>query len=146
MIIIALLSLHLVTLIIFCFRDYKPLENGGYWQEQIPMTDNPVCAALDPAADFRWHPLNCGGPEVASFICQLEGRKVISLCGDEFYLCCLCVNVLSVLDIQSDLLLISSCLSHLIGYIIVNNKVAYLEIFRKINCLKFFTVYTTGEF
>ncbi|KAG8243591.1 hypothetical protein J6590_043020 [Homalodisca vitripennis] len=56
----------------FTWTDYKPLENGGYWQEQIPMTDNPVCAALDPAADFRWHPLNCGGPEVASFICQLE--------------------------------------------------------------------------
>jgi len=56
----------------FTWTDYKPLENGGYWQEQIPLTDSPVCAALDPAADFRWHPLNCGGPEVASFICQLE--------------------------------------------------------------------------
>ncbi|XP_054284355.1 uncharacterized protein LOC129001168 [Macrosteles quadrilineatus] len=56
----------------FTWTDYKPLENGGYWQEQIPLMDNPVCAALDPAADYRWHPLKCGGPEVASFICQLE--------------------------------------------------------------------------
>lgn len=64
----------------FSRRDYKPLENGGYWQEQIPMTDNSVCAALDPAADFRWHPLKCGGPEVASFICQLEGRNAELQC------------------------------------------------------------------
>ncbi|XP_075213792.1 uncharacterized protein LOC142319998 [Lycorma delicatula] len=56
----------------FTWTDYKGLESGGYWAEALPTTDSPVCAALDPAADFRWHPLNCGGPEVASFICQLE--------------------------------------------------------------------------
>ncbi|XP_039281071.1 uncharacterized protein LOC111054842 [Nilaparvata lugens] len=56
----------------FTWTDYKGLESGGYWAEALPTTDTAVCAALDPAADFRWHPLNCGGPEVASFICQLE--------------------------------------------------------------------------
>lgn len=56
----------------FTWTDYKGLESGGYWAEALPTSDAPVCAALDPAADFRWHPLNCGGPEVASFICQLE--------------------------------------------------------------------------
>ena len=54
--------------------DYKTLpQDGGYWQEQIPKSEAALCAAIDPAADFRWHSLNCGGPETASFICELPG-------------------------------------------------------------------------
>jgi hypothetical protein len=58
-----------------CFSsDYKTLSpDGGYWQEQIPKSEAALCAAIDPAADFRWHSLNCGGPETASFICELPG-------------------------------------------------------------------------
>jgi hypothetical protein len=56
------------------FSDYKTLSpDGGYWQEQIPKSEAALCAAIDPAADFRWHSLNCGGPETASFICELPG-------------------------------------------------------------------------
>lgn len=54
-------------------RDFRPLSNDGHWQEAIPVGSSPLCAATDPAADFRWHALQCGGPEVASFICELPG-------------------------------------------------------------------------
>jgi hypothetical protein len=54
--------------------DYKTLaQDGGYWQEQIPKSEAALCAVIDPAADFRWHSLDCGGPETASFICELPG-------------------------------------------------------------------------
>ncbi|XP_068081126.1 serine-rich adhesin for platelets [Anabrus simplex] len=56
----------------WAWTDYKPLApDGGYWLEQSAKTEGSLCAAIDPAADFRWHSLNCGGPEVASFICEL---------------------------------------------------------------------------
>ncbi|KAK5646513.1 hypothetical protein RI129_004977 [Pyrocoelia pectoralis] len=55
----------------FIWTDFRPLTNDGHWQEAIPIGSNPLCAATDPAADFRWHALPCGGPEVASFICEL---------------------------------------------------------------------------
>ncbi|XP_031342310.1 uncharacterized protein LOC116170218 [Photinus pyralis] len=55
----------------FMWTDFRPLTNDGHWQEAIPIGSNPLCAATDPAADFRWHALPCGGPEVASFICEL---------------------------------------------------------------------------
>ncbi|KAF2884745.1 hypothetical protein ILUMI_21420, partial [Ignelater luminosus] len=51
--------------------DFRPLSNDGHWQEAIPVGSSPLCAATDPAADFRWHALQCGGPEVAAFICEL---------------------------------------------------------------------------
>ncbi|XP_069695146.1 mucin-22-like [Periplaneta americana] len=65
----------------FAWTDYKTLaQDGGYWQEQIPKSEASLCAAIDPVADFRWHSLNCGGPETASFICELPvppwARKV----------------------------------------------------------------------
>lgn len=50
-----------------------PLSGEGYWGEAAPASGVAVCAAADPAADFRWHALTCGGPEVASFICELPG-------------------------------------------------------------------------
>jgi hypothetical protein len=60
--------------------DYKTLsQDGGYWQEQIPKSEAALCAAIDPAADFRWHSLNCGGPETASFICELPGIDLFVL-------------------------------------------------------------------
>ncbi|PSN56231.1 hypothetical protein C0J52_00397 [Blattella germanica] len=44
-------------------KDYKTLDdNGGYWQEKIPESEADLCAAIDPAADFRWHCHNCGVP------------------------------------------------------------------------------------
>ncbi|KAF5274708.1 hypothetical protein FQA39_LY07100 [Lamprigera yunnana] len=55
----------------FSWTDFRPLANDGHWQEAIPIGSNPLCVATDPAADFRWHALPCGGPEVASFICEL---------------------------------------------------------------------------
>ncbi|XP_058834504.1 uncharacterized protein LOC131691843 [Topomyia yanbarensis] len=33
--------------------------------------ETPLCAVVDPARDFRWHALRCGGPETAAFLCEL---------------------------------------------------------------------------
>ncbi|XP_018324218.1 uncharacterized protein LOC108736333 [Agrilus planipennis] len=59
----------------FAWSDFQPLTNEGYWQEAVPETTGSLCAATDPAADFRWHGLSCGGPDVASFICELPVPK-----------------------------------------------------------------------
>lgn len=45
----------------------------GYWAEQIPAIDSPLCAVVDPSRDYRWHSLRCGGPDIASFLCEMEG-------------------------------------------------------------------------
>lgn len=55
-------------------RNYNAVAaEGGSWLEQSSQSVGPQCAATDPAADFRWHSLGCGGPAVASFICELPG-------------------------------------------------------------------------
>lgn len=51
-------------------NNLQPLLSEGHWQEQIPQSTNPLCAAMDPAKDFLWKTFTCGGPEVASFICE----------------------------------------------------------------------------
>lgn len=56
-----------------CSRNEQPLSSVGYWNEPLPGSSEELCAAADPAADFRWHGLSCGGLEVASFICELPG-------------------------------------------------------------------------
>ncbi|GLV42509.1 uncharacterized protein CBL_03246 [Carabus blaptoides fortunei] len=55
----------------FSWSGEHPLSGEGYWGEAAPASGVAVCVAADPAADFRWHALTCGGPEVASFICEL---------------------------------------------------------------------------
>ncbi|XP_077296250.1 uncharacterized protein LOC143918308 [Arctopsyche grandis] len=55
----------------FSWTDYKPLSGEGYWGAAPTDGRAPLCAALDPARDFRWAALSCGGPQVASFICEL---------------------------------------------------------------------------
>lgn len=58
------------------YRDKRIFDReSGYWAEQIPTTNEAVCAAIDPQRDHRWHGLRCGGPEVASFLCELEGKR-----------------------------------------------------------------------
>lgn len=54
-------------------------RESGYWADQIPTTNEAVCTVIDPQRDHRWHGLRCGGPEVASFLCELEGNNL-----DEF--------------------------------------------------------------
>lgn len=66
-------------------RNEQPLSSVGYWNEPLPGSSvagssglgssEELCAAADPAADFRWHGLSCGGLEVASFICELPGES-----------------------------------------------------------------------
>ncbi|XP_018912928.2 uncharacterized protein [Bemisia tabaci] len=56
----------------FVWTDFKPLTNQEHWHEPITQSESTVCVASDPAADFRWHGFNCGGPEVASFICEIQ--------------------------------------------------------------------------
>lgn len=54
----------------------EPLDNNaGYWAESFPATDNPLCAAIDPARNYRWHALNCNGPTTSAFLCELKGKK-----------------------------------------------------------------------
>ncbi|KAF7284162.1 hypothetical protein GWI33_022413 [Rhynchophorus ferrugineus] len=56
----------------FTWTDFRPLTGEGHWQEALPSGDTQsLCAVTDPAADFLWKPLPCGGPEVAAFICEL---------------------------------------------------------------------------
>nr|XP_023023265.1 uncharacterized protein LOC111511482 [Leptinotarsa decemlineata] len=55
----------------FTWTNSQPLSGEGHWQETISSSSNPLCVAMDPAKDFLWKPMTCGGPEVASFICEL---------------------------------------------------------------------------
>lgn len=63
-----------IFLSLFC-RDTKILDRElGYWADQIPVTNAALCAVIDPLRGHRWHSLRCGGPEVAAFLCELEGK------------------------------------------------------------------------
>ena len=56
-------------------RNSKPLPvSEGYWAEPWPVADTPLCAVIDPAHDYRWHALRCGGPETAAFLCEMESK------------------------------------------------------------------------
>ncbi|EFA04672.1 uncharacterized protein LOC103313112 [Tribolium castaneum] len=55
----------------FTWTNFRPLSGEGHWQQQLPKSDDSLCTAMDPVADFLWKPMNCGGPEIASFICEL---------------------------------------------------------------------------
>ncbi|XP_044267662.1 uncharacterized protein LOC123013291 [Tribolium madens] len=55
----------------FTWTNSRPLSGEGHWQQQIPKGDDSLCTVMDPVADFLWKPMNCGGPEIASFICEL---------------------------------------------------------------------------
>ncbi|XP_065363612.1 mucin-2 [Calliphora vicina] len=47
------------------------VADTGYWAESLPLMDAPLCAVIDPIRDYRWHALRCGGPETASFLCEM---------------------------------------------------------------------------
>ncbi|XP_030036472.2 uncharacterized protein LOC115452152 [Manduca sexta] len=55
----------------FTWTDYRGLSGDGYWSSAPDGGAAPLCAAADPAADYRWEARACGGPTVASFICEL---------------------------------------------------------------------------
>ncbi|XP_038210963.1 putative uncharacterized protein DDB_G0282133, partial [Zerene cesonia] len=55
----------------FTWTDYRGLSGDGYWSSAPDSRTAPLCAAADPAADYRWDARACGGPSVASFICEL---------------------------------------------------------------------------
>ncbi|XP_026488613.1 uncharacterized protein LOC113395257 [Vanessa tameamea] len=55
----------------FTWTDYRGLSGDGYWSSAPDARSAPLCAAADPAADYRWEARACGGPSVASFICEL---------------------------------------------------------------------------
>ncbi|XP_026726916.1 uncharacterized protein LOC113493242 [Trichoplusia ni] len=55
----------------FTWTDYRGLSSDGYWSSAPDARAAPLCAAADPAADYRWEARACGGPTVASFICEL---------------------------------------------------------------------------
>ncbi|KAG7311300.1 hypothetical protein JYU34_002337 [Plutella xylostella] len=55
----------------FTWTDYRGLSSEGYWSAAPDARAAPLCAAADPAADYRWEARACGGPMVASFICEL---------------------------------------------------------------------------
>ncbi|XP_044751583.1 uncharacterized protein LOC123311595 [Coccinella septempunctata] len=55
----------------FMWSDSRMLSNEGHWFESIPVGGEPLCVTMDPTADFLWKPYSCGGPEAASFICEL---------------------------------------------------------------------------
>ncbi|CAG4998058.1 unnamed protein product [Parnassius apollo] len=55
----------------FTWTDYRGLSSDGYWSSAPDPRIAPLCAAADPGADYRWEARTCGGPTVASFICEL---------------------------------------------------------------------------
>ncbi|CAH2067220.1 unnamed protein product, partial [Iphiclides podalirius] len=55
----------------FTWTDYRGLSGDGYWSSAPDPRTAPLCAAADPTADYRWEARACGGPTVASFICEL---------------------------------------------------------------------------
>ncbi|XP_034482083.1 uncharacterized protein LOC117787618 [Drosophila innubila] len=56
----------------FMWSNSRPLVvDTGYWAESLPLMDAPLCAVIDPIRDYRWHALRCGGPETASFLCEM---------------------------------------------------------------------------
>ncbi|XP_045457656.1 probable protein kinase DDB_G0277539 [Melitaea cinxia] len=55
----------------FTWTDYRGLSSDGYWSAAPDARSAPLCAAADPAGDYRWEARACGGPSVASFICEL---------------------------------------------------------------------------
>ncbi|CAH0726049.1 unnamed protein product, partial [Brenthis ino] len=55
----------------FTWTDYRGLSGDGYWSSAPDTRSAPLCAAADPTADYRWEARACGGPSVASFICEL---------------------------------------------------------------------------
>ncbi|XP_055843081.1 mucin-5AC [Episyrphus balteatus] len=56
----------------FMWSNSKVLAaNTGYWAESLPLMESPLCAVIDPIRDYRWHALRCGGPETASFLCEM---------------------------------------------------------------------------
>ncbi|KOB68427.1 Agglucetin subunit alpha-1, partial [Operophtera brumata] len=63
----------------FTWTDYRGLSGDGYWSSAPDTRSAPLCAAADPAADYRWEARACGGPTVASFICELPGCMVREL-------------------------------------------------------------------
>ncbi|XP_055390620.1 mucin-2 [Condylostylus longicornis] len=57
----------------FYWSNSKPLvSTTEYWAESLPVIDAPLCAVIDPVRDYRWHALRCGGPETASFLCEMN--------------------------------------------------------------------------
>ncbi|CAO1411116.1 unnamed protein product [Diamesa hyperborea] len=57
----------------FSWTNSKPLPpSQGYWADQLPVVESPLCAVIDPVRDYRWHALRCGGPETAAFLCEME--------------------------------------------------------------------------
>lgn len=55
----------------FTWTDYRGMSGDGYWSSAPDGRTAPLCAAANPAADYRWEARACGGPTVASFICEL---------------------------------------------------------------------------
>uniref|UniRef100_A0A1I8PE21 C-type lectin domain-containing protein n=1 Tax=Stomoxys calcitrans TaxID=35570 RepID=A0A1I8PE21_STOCA len=59
----------------------RPLvADTGYWAESLPLMDAPLCAVIDPIRDYRWHALRCGGPETASFLCEMPVPTWADIC------------------------------------------------------------------
>lgn len=57
----------------YYYSDYRGMSGDGYWSSAPDDRTAPLCAAANPTADYRWEARSCGGPTVASFICELPG-------------------------------------------------------------------------
>ncbi|KAK9882559.1 hypothetical protein WA026_021909 [Henosepilachna vigintioctopunctata] len=58
----------------FTWSDSRILSGEGHWREPVPIGSEPLCVTMDPTADFLWKPYSCGGPQSASFICELQAE------------------------------------------------------------------------
>ncbi|TMW45457.1 hypothetical protein DOY81_009460 [Sarcophaga bullata] len=59
----------------------RPLvADTGYLGRIIALNGCPLCAVIDPIRDYRWHALRCGGPETASFLCEMPVPRLADAC------------------------------------------------------------------
>lgn len=112
-----------------------------------------LCAAIDPAHDYRWHALRCGGPATSSFLCEMKGNNfslwnisIINLptfnsdliaVPDWAFRCT--TNVLAtntVYDTETgNLHLVRECDRKLVKIAVCNSKTSHHEVERELSCL-----------
>ena len=66
----------------FYFRDdvSRFASTNSFWNDPLDDKGNNgmgMCIAVDPRSyNYRWNTKYCNGPDTASFVCQIPGRKL----------------------------------------------------------------------
>ena len=62
--------------------------------------DMGMCIAVDPRSyNYRWNTKYCNGPDTASFVCQIPGKKyLISSVAERYKGVCILIKIFVVFD------------------------------------------------